>query len=94
MSKRNQLSPMYLLALMLSMFFSLAGSMAHAKDLPDFADLVDKYGGAVVNVSTKARQAAGRLQAKTDLANAVLILQARCKVGQSLQKCEAVHLDP
>ena len=61
MSKRNQLSPMYLLALMLSMFLSLAGSMAHAKDLPDFADLVDKYGGAVVNVSTKARQAAGRL---------------------------------
>jgi serine protease Do len=57
MSKRNQLNLAYLLALALSMFVMLGGNAAaQAKDLPDFAELVDKYGSAVVNVSTKARQ--------------------------------------
>lgn len=60
MTKRNQMSPAYLLMLALSMFVLLAGvstsRTAQARDLPDFAELVDKYGAAVVNVSTKARQ--------------------------------------
>ena len=49
----------YLTAMLLSAFAfafaNFAASPVHAKDLPDFAELVDKQGPAVVNVSTKAR---------------------------------------
>ena len=38
----------------------------HAKELPDFIELVDKFGPSVVNVSTKARQAPGQRQAPMD----------------------------
>ncbi|MBL8525410.1 MAG: serine peptidase, partial [Betaproteobacteria bacterium] len=65
MSKRNQLSAAYLLSLALSMFVLLGANTpatAQAKDLPDFAELVDKHGAAVVNVSTKARARAAQRQ--------------------------------
>ncbi len=58
MSKRNQMSAHYIGALLLSAFalaFASGASQAQAKDVPDFAELVDKHGPAVVNVSTKAR---------------------------------------
>ena len=71
MSKRNQVAALndnaeyrikmagYLATLLLAamVFFvaGISGIRAEAKDLPDFADLVDKHGPAVVNVSTKAR---------------------------------------
>ncbi len=45
----------------LAMMFALAISSAPAaaaKELPDFTELVDKFGPAVVNVSTKARSSA------------------------------------
>ncbi len=44
-----------LLAAFAFAFANAATSRLHAKDLPDFADLVDKHAAAVVNVSTKAR---------------------------------------
>ena len=59
MSKRNQISANYIAALLLSAF---AISFAHGataqpqgREYPDFAELVDKHGQEVVNVSTKAR---------------------------------------
>ncbi len=66
MSNRNQLNPLtrswtssYIAAVLLSVFTlalaNAATSQAQAKDLPDFAELVDRHGPAVVNVSTKAR---------------------------------------
>ena len=63
MSKRNQMSASYIAALLLSAFtFAIANgaSTVQAKDLPDFAELVDKHGPAVVNVSTKARLGANQ----------------------------------
>ncbi len=64
MSKRNQMSAHYIAALLLSAFaFVFANgtaSQAQAKDVPDFAELVDKHGPAVVNVSTKARLGANQ----------------------------------
>lgn len=44
-----------LLAAMVFFVAGVSGIRADAKDLPDFADLVDKHGPAVVNVSTRAR---------------------------------------
>lgn len=66
MSNRNQMNlragswtSRYIVAVLLSAFSlafaNAATSQAQAKDLPDFAELVDKHGPAVVNVSTKAR---------------------------------------
>ena len=76
MSKRNQVSASIEIAqhdsrmtgwlagmLMSAALFgaaSTASAPAHAKDLPDFADLVDRHGPAVVNVSTKARAGSQR----------------------------------
>ena len=55
----------YVAAMLLSAFvFVFANSatgQVQAKDFPDFADLVDKHGPAVVNVSTKARVGNQRL---------------------------------
>ena len=54
-----------MVAILLSAFaFAFANAAmphAQAKDLPDFAELVDKHGPAVVNVSTKARLPSQRL---------------------------------
>ncbi|MCG6971086.1 MAG: hypothetical protein LJE85_15055, partial [Gammaproteobacteria bacterium] len=36
----------------LLLFFAVAVAPAHAKELPDFTELVEKYGAAVVNIST------------------------------------------
>jgi len=55
----------YVTAMLLSAFAfafaNAASGQVQAKDLPDFADLVDKHGPAVVNVSTKARLGSQRL---------------------------------
>ncbi|MEO8384578.1 MAG: DegQ family serine endoprotease [Betaproteobacteria bacterium] len=48
-----------------AMIFFL-GNQAFAKDLPDFTELVEKHGAAVVNVSTKARSASARGQQQPD----------------------------
>ena len=63
----------YLATLLLAaMIFFIAGVgsiRAEAKDLPDFADLVDKHGPAVVNVSTKARVGSQRAGGNPQLEN-------------------------
>jgi serine protease Do len=59
MSKSNQTAQAYLRAFILAVgaaFFAMgAHSQSTARELPDFADLVEKHGPTVVNVSTKAR---------------------------------------
>ena len=70
MSKRNQMKNRFLLTAVLSVcafFFVHSGlSQAQANPLPDFADLVEKHGPAVVNVSTKARAPNQRQQFQLD----------------------------
>ncbi len=61
MSNRNNTAHAYLRAFLLAVgatFFAMgAHSQSSAKELPDFADLVEKHGPTVVNVSTKGRPA-------------------------------------
>lgn len=47
--KRNAYLPFAVMLVFFSLMFS---SVTQARDLPDFATLVDKYGAAVVNIST------------------------------------------
>ena len=58
-SRADTWTARYMTAMMLSaiafLLVNTATNQAHAKDLPDFAELVEKHGPAVVNVSTKAR---------------------------------------
>jgi serine protease Do len=53
------------LLLVVAAMMVLPVTRAEAKDLPDFTELVDKFGPAVVNVSTKARNV-GQRQSQLD----------------------------
>jgi len=70
MSKRNQKSATYIASLLLSAFVfaftNAAIGQTQAREFPDFAELVDKHGQEVVNVSTKARIGTRAGQPQTD----------------------------